>query len=590
MKKRFIIITALLCLVLAFSIVPAYAAGGVEISAANFPDANFRSYVSSEFDTDGDGFLSADEISEATFVNTDGKGISSLKGIEYLTSLDNLWLYGKSITSVDLRKNTMLRRLDCVGTGITSLDIRRNTKLTNLTVYGNSFTTLDVSRCRVIVDALKGQPQSTQSYTVNGAQYTVDVYQHYYSETGIGTGTAMVRVQRGLDIRTEPDPNPGTGDIPLDEEHFPDEDFRTRIKSMFDKDNNNYLSDVELEVTEMDFTGVMKSMKGIEYFTELETLSIGLSKVEELDLSANTKLKSVKINNAKLTDIFFGINPNLTTINLKGNMTLKSLDVSDLENLGYLILTSTGITELDVRNNPLLRNLTCDHSYITCIDVRRNPLITTLQCNNCPNLESIKLGDADNLAMLYCHYAALTELDISRCDWVKETYELGNSTNFGTYKVYKTSSGYERLKVDSSVTVISEYSCPEMTSYTAEPIFVDAAGSTIEVDSPVPCALLYTDENGEYVSIPAEEGYYGMYGFTVPEDAGPVILVVKGDTDLNGKLTNADSTKIKSYLKEMTTLSKLQLFCADVDGSGAVKNSDATKIKAFLRGTGNIAW
>ena len=458
MKKRTILIIALLCILFVISYIPAYAASGIEISVSNFPDDNFRNYVSAEFDSDEDGYLSSDEISEATFVNTNEKGISSLKGIEYLTSLETLWLYGKSITSVDLSKNLMLRRIDCIGTGITSLDIRRNTKLTNLTVYGNSFTYLDVSRCRVIVDTLAGQPQFTQTYTLNGAEYTVDVYQHLYSESGIVTGTSIVRVQRGLDIRTVPDPNPGTGDIPLDEEHFPDEDFRTRIKKMFDKDNNDYLSDVELEATEMDFGGVMQSMKGLEYFTELETLSVSMSNVEELDLSANTKLKSVKFNNSKLTYVYFGRNPNLTSIELKSNMTLKSLDVSKLENLGYLILTKTGVTEVDVSNNPMLRNFTCDHSYISCIDVRRNPLIGNIQCNDCPNLNTIKLGDSDNLNMLYCQNTALTELDISRCDWLLEFYELGNIKNYGSYCAYRSESGSERIKVDTDVTITSEYS------------------------------------------------------------------------------------------------------------------------------------
>ena len=63
---------------------------GVNISADTFPDEFFRDYVSSNFDLDEDGVLSDDEIASVQSINVRSHQISSLKGIEYFTSLVSL--------------------------------------------------------------------------------------------------------------------------------------------------------------------------------------------------------------------------------------------------------------------------------------------------------------------------------------------------------------------------------------------------------------------------------------------------------------------------------------------------------------------
>jgi hypothetical protein len=58
-----------------------HAADGVEINATNFPDANFRSYVSDNFDKDKNGFLSNEEISSVSSIFVYFNNISDLTGI-----------------------------------------------------------------------------------------------------------------------------------------------------------------------------------------------------------------------------------------------------------------------------------------------------------------------------------------------------------------------------------------------------------------------------------------------------------------------------------------------------------------------------
>ncbi|MDE7289489.1 MAG: carbohydrate-binding domain-containing protein, partial [Oscillospiraceae bacterium] len=125
---------------------------GVAISAENFPDTVFRNYVSENFDTDGNGILSEEEIAEATFVNvrqksdtTDG-GVTSLRGIEYLTALESLYCqYNANLIEIDVSKNTALTRLSCGSTSITSLNVSNNTSLTYLSCPRTQIMFLDVS-------------------------------------------------------------------------------------------------------------------------------------------------------------------------------------------------------------------------------------------------------------------------------------------------------------------------------------------------------------------------------------------------------------------------------------------------------------
>ena len=80
------ILSLALCLALALTLLPpssAHAAGDVAINATNFPDANFRAYVSEDCDLNGDGKLSASELANIRTIGCNSKNISSLQGIDY---------------------------------------------------------------------------------------------------------------------------------------------------------------------------------------------------------------------------------------------------------------------------------------------------------------------------------------------------------------------------------------------------------------------------------------------------------------------------------------------------------------------------
>ena len=84
---------------------------GIALNATNFPDATFRDFLKqTNYDKDGNGYLSETEIDSIKQLYLSFKDISSLKGIEYLTNLCELYIQGTKVTSVDLSANPGLKK------------------------------------------------------------------------------------------------------------------------------------------------------------------------------------------------------------------------------------------------------------------------------------------------------------------------------------------------------------------------------------------------------------------------------------------------------------------------------------------------
>jgi hypothetical protein len=112
---------------------------------ANFPDGNFRNWVLQQ-SYGIDGVLTDSELMEITKMSVGCKGIGSLKGIELLTELTQLYCRGNQLTALDLTRNTALTELYCWDNKLTALDVTKNTALTTLGCSNNQLTALDVSK------------------------------------------------------------------------------------------------------------------------------------------------------------------------------------------------------------------------------------------------------------------------------------------------------------------------------------------------------------------------------------------------------------------------------------------------------------
>ncbi len=122
-----------------------WSSAGKQIDETSFPDAVFREYISGlEFDKNGDGYLSDEEIAAVNTISVANKNISDLKGIELFTELTTLDCHGNKLSTLDVSSITELTLLRCESNQLTALDVSSNTKLEKLYCYTNQLSALDV--------------------------------------------------------------------------------------------------------------------------------------------------------------------------------------------------------------------------------------------------------------------------------------------------------------------------------------------------------------------------------------------------------------------------------------------------------------
>ena len=222
------------------------------------------------------------------------------------------------------------------------------------------------------------------------------------------------------------------GEIAIDQEHFPDANFREYIVANIDTDGNGYLSETEREeVTDLDISiHRITDLTGLSYFTELKVLDCYCNMLTELDVSNNPNLEKISCSDNMLTELDVSNNPNLKELSCCDNK-LTELDVSNNTNLEKLYCEENRIVELDVSKNLHLKSLTCWDNFLSLLDVSGCSKLDYLDCHNnklkmldvsmcilmdqleCYNnvLQSLSLNH--NLTYLDCSDNVLLNLDVS---------------------------------------------------------------------------------------------------------------------------------------------------------------------------------
>ena len=135
---------------------------GIEI-----PDQEFRAYMLSNFDSNNDGILTADEAKNVTDIALyENQNIKSLKGIEYCTYLQTLSLsYCKNISEIDLSHNIWLSSLHgpylSSETALKTIDISALIHLKTLNLEYTNFESIDFSNCTELLNLSLGREIKT---------------------------------------------------------------------------------------------------------------------------------------------------------------------------------------------------------------------------------------------------------------------------------------------------------------------------------------------------------------------------------------------------------------------------------------------
>ena len=236
--------------------------------------------------------------------------------------------------------------------------------------------------------------------------------------------------------------------VAIDNTNFPDANFRSFVASSFDEDNDNYLSDTEINAVENINCAKkgISDLTGISHFTALKSLKCFNNQLTALDVSKNTALTSLDCDYNQLTALDVSKNVALTKLHCWGN-SLTKLDVSKNTALTSLDCGANQLTTLDVSKNTALTYLDCRSNQLTALDVSKNTALTDLDCRN-NQLTSLDISNTD-----------MSGLD---CDGNIYQIVVGNDRTFdlstlpGNFNVAKTSDWSGGTVSGNTLTVDSD--------------------------------------------------------------------------------------------------------------------------------------
>ncbi len=182
-----------------------------------------------------------------------------------------------------------------------------------------------------------------------------------------------------------------------------------------DVDTNN---DGEIQVSEAEAVIELTvggfdiaSLIGIESFTGMEYLNCVSNELTELDLSQNLLLREVKCDQNEISELNVSQNISLEVLSCISNM-LGVLDVSNNSALTELNCGSNNLSALDISQNTQLILLSVTGTNLTTIDVSNNGNLEDLKLNN-NSIIQLDVTQNTSLKRLGCAQNSLTELDVS---------------------------------------------------------------------------------------------------------------------------------------------------------------------------------
>ena len=201
--------------------------------------------------------------------------------------------------------------------------------------------------------------------------------------------------------------------IAVDEDHFPDENFRTYILQNIDENKDKSLTEEECQkVTSIDVKNSgIRNLSGIKYFTSLKYLYCNKNQLTELDVSYNTVLRYLNCADNQLSGLDLSMNAVLQTVYCDNN-SISSLDLSHNPELDRLMCSNNGLTELDLTSNPEMNTFDCSKNSLTKLDLSIHSRMDYLKCND-NNLTELRVDNCSKLRTLYCYRNKLTELTLN---------------------------------------------------------------------------------------------------------------------------------------------------------------------------------
>ena len=430
MKKIVLILTTVLLTSLA-------TLADVAINSTNFPDANFRAFLDSEY---SNHIITTSQLNSRTEMNVMNKNISDLTGIGYFTQLTYLNCYNNQLPSIDVSSNTRLTYLNVGYNKLTSINVAANTELQELYLQNNLLSsTLGVtnhSKLKTLwvhnnpsLIALNCSNNNLTNLNVSGctSMTTLECYDNI-NLSGI-TGLASCTDLRYLDCEecNILDLSGLSGLADVMEIYC----ARNQLHSL-DLSQMDYLTTLDVSsnplLTDLNCSSCWLQSLNVTDCTALENLECSYNNrlTTITGLAGCAALKYLDCTGCKITNlnalggldnlerIYCGSNQ-LTSLELSEKYFLRTLDVSGNTRLTYLLCTRSGLESLNVSGCTALEDLRCFYNVLDSITGLADcTALTYLDCENGRICDLSALSGMPNLAEVYCGYNKLDSLDLSQ--------------------------------------------------------------------------------------------------------------------------------------------------------------------------------
>ncbi|WP_299104287.1 hypothetical protein [uncultured Tenacibaculum sp.] len=329
------------------------------------------------------------------------------------TSLATLDVYSTKLTSLDVSKNTALTNLiaNDIAT-LTSLNVQNgaNTGITGFNTSGTPISCILVDDATYSttnwtnIDATSTFSNTYCNYTaIPDANFEAELENLGYDDISNDgqVPTALIEVVTVLDVN-----NKNISDLTGIQDFTALVDLNCENNSLtfLDVSNNNNLQ--KLNFNENNITAIHLGVNA-----NLVSIEGKYNQLGAIDITQNVGLTFLNIRNNNFTSIDVSNNTLLETINIRECSNVMNLDVSSNTNLKFLYLQDVSLMSLDISQNTLLEVIALERNNLTTIDVSSNTALRQLRVSD-NNITRLDASNNSALTRLSCDNNQLTFLDV----------------------------------------------------------------------------------------------------------------------------------------------------------------------------------
>lgn len=213
------------------------------------------------------------------------------------------------------------------------------------------------------------------------------------------------------------DPVP-EGAVAIEAGNFNDANFRAYLMGAFPTELSGatyYIPAAEVaQITEINCASQgITDLTGIALFPALAKLNCSGNNLGTLDLSGNTKLKTVNCSNCGLTALNVSTCMPLETLDCSKNGLL-NLDVTHQTALKELNCSENNMSTLDVSHNTALVELNVAGNKLISLNVTALSALTSLDCSDNVELPGLNVSGCTELKQLGCAGNKISSLELSQ--------------------------------------------------------------------------------------------------------------------------------------------------------------------------------